>query len=97
MKYFITCLIALGSLCVASQELPRKAYFGAQVESNENGIILSKVIGGTALQLNLQQGDILQTINGVKISTNTDLTSVLKKYSAGDNIRIELLRKKERH
>jgi photosystem II stability/assembly factor-like uncharacterized protein/dienelactone hydrolase len=96
MKYFITCLFALGTFWLASQELPRKAYFGAQLESQENGVILSKVLGGTALQLNLQQGDLIQEINGVKITTSTDLISELKKYSAGDNIRLVILRKKKR-
>ena len=91
MKWFqydrllMCCILILGSFSLHSQnELPRKAHFGARLGIVDNGVLLTEVVSGTALSLNLQKNDVILEINQVKIANYDDLLGVLQTKNEGD-------------
>ncbi len=89
-------LMVLVWLCmqaVTAQTLTRKAALGAQLEPTEKGIKVVKVIDGTAVQLQLAEGDIIQSVNQVALTDYQSLVSQISSKRAGDKAEIEVLRK----
>ena len=78
MKLLICCtLLLFTSGTFLAQSLKRKASLGAQIEQIENGIKIVRAIEGTAINVKLEENDVLLEINQQKISNYADLVTAL--------------------
>lgn len=79
-----------------AQALPRKAWFGAQLEaytdSKTTGLKVLKVVGGTSVALKVKEGDIILEANSTKLTTYENFASLIKNKVAGDNLDLRILR-----
>lgn len=81
-----------------------KAYMGVSIDTNytssvsqyyglPDGAFVKEVVSGSAAEkAGIQSGDIITKVGDTDITSYTDLTSTIKKYSAGDTVDIELYR-----
>jgi photosystem II stability/assembly factor-like uncharacterized protein/pimeloyl-ACP methyl ester carboxylesterase len=80
-------------------QLERKPRLGAQLETfSENGLKGAKVIrvaGGTAEKMRLQSGDLIETVNSVKVSSSDEFITQFKNLRTGDKIELSILRNGE--
>ncbi|MBC8883356.1 alpha/beta fold hydrolase [Flavobacterium piscinae] len=65
---------------------------GAQIEPTANGLQIAKVIEGTAVQLHLKEGDILQSLNGEPLPDYPALVNLMSTKRAGDKVVLSVLR-----
>ncbi len=72
--------------------LERKASLGIQAELEPNGVKATEVVGGTAAALDMQKGDIIQSVNGVPVSDYQSLSSALAEKRGGDKAHFQVLR-----
>jgi hypothetical protein len=80
--------------------LPRKAVLGAsladlipaEAASGPGVKILAVSPGLTAAGLNLQPGDILQTINGKKVAARGEVAPLVRTWVSGANVTLKVLR-----
>jgi len=63
---------------------------GALVYRNKNGIAIVK--GSPAEKAGLKEGDIILSIDNIEISSQNNLSSIINKYSTGEEIDIVFLR-----
>lgn len=59
---------------------------------NIPGIYIYSVSGDEAKAAGLQPGDMIQAVNGVKLSSRTDLTTEINKYKPGDTVTLTIVR-----
>jgi len=52
--------------------------------------------GSAAEKANLQEGDIILSFNGEKITTQNSLAKIIRKYKPGDKVTLEILRGKKK-
>lgn len=84
-----------------------KAYMGVSIDTNytssvsqyyglPEGAYVKDVISGSAAEkAGIQSGDIITKIDDTEISSYTDLSATIKKYSAGDTATVEVYRSGE--
>ena len=65
-------------------------YKGALIAKNSAGLALKA--GGVAEKAGFQAGDLILSINGIKIDENNDLSALVGSYAVGDAILIEFER-----
>ncbi len=65
---------------------------GALVSKGDAANELAVEPGGPAAQAGIQEGDILISINGNKITENSGLGSILQKFKPGETVQIEIVR-----
>lgn len=69
-----------------------KVYTSNSYYSSE-GVMISEIIeGGSAEAAGLKQGDIIVSINDVKVSTYADLSKILDSKTIGEKINVKVLR-----
>ena len=65
----------------------------AQGLGDQRGAIVANVTpGGPSDRAGLQSGDIVTSVNGVKVKTSSELTREVAKATAGDVLRLDLIR-----
>ena len=83
-------------LNVHGQTLERKAWLGISSEPyKENGIVglrIKKVLGGTAAELKLLEGDIILELDGAKVSDLASILSVTKSKVQGNPVKAIVFR-----
>ena len=68
-------------------------FLGVMLKDNDKGAEVSQVEKGSpAENAGLKEGDIIQKINDNVVENSKDLSSSVKKYKAGDKVKIEFLR-----
>jgi uncharacterized protein len=77
-----------------NDSLPRRGFFGVVLGANESGAVIATSIveGSSAASSGIRAGDVLETIDGVAIRNPTDITAIVGKKSAGDDIGVHLSR-----
>lgn len=66
---------------------------GVTTEKIEQGAKINSITkGGAAEKVGLKEGDIITKIGGEKIEDADDLSSIIKKHKAGDNVEVVYLR-----
>ena len=71
----------------------QRAYLGVNVGEVQQGVLIEKVLPNCAAQkAGLQQGDILQSVNGTTIRTYSEMMQEVGKYNPGDIVSIQYLR-----
>lgn len=106
MKQIILILgITLGVLTsINAQQLPRKGWLGAKIEFQQDTILIkskqskiegfkvTKVIGGTATAILLQENDIIVKIDTNTFKSTTDLQQCITSKVEGDPIKLTIIR-----
>ncbi|MGQ3015779.1 Do family serine endopeptidase [Phenylobacterium sp.] len=65
----------------------------AQGLGDQRGAIVSDTVpGGPSARAGLQPGDVVISVNGVAVGTSSELTREVAKASAGDTLRLEVIR-----
>jgi serine protease Do len=65
----------------------------AQGLGDQRGAIVSDTVpGGPSARAGLQPGDVVISVNGVAVGTSSELTREVAKASAGDTLRLEIIR-----
>jgi dienelactone hydrolase len=74
--------------------LRRRGFFGVALGVNETGAVIATSIveGSTGALAGIRAGDVFETIESVAIRKPTDVTALVGKRSAGDEISIRLAR-----
>jgi hypothetical protein len=92
-------LFGLGLGQLAAQELPRKAWLGAQLSEADSlpgrqtrGVRIVRVVGGTSMRLQAQDGDVLLELNRQPVQDLAGFMAVWQSLSEGDEVRLTLLR-----
>ena len=93
MKIFMLLFLLAIQSPFFAQDLTRKAALGAQLEQVENGILVTEVVNGTAVNVKLRSKDVIVEINNVKTSDYYSLSDALNNYRDGDKAEIKVLRK----
>lgn len=62
------------------------------LQSREGAYVVSVTPGGPAERGGLQQGDVVLTLNGQKVTDSNDLTRRVGQARPGDNLRLEVVR-----
>jgi len=99
----IAGLLALPPGTARSDDLPRRAFLGigyraltaAEAESLqvEGGLVVNRVLpGGPAEAAGLREGDVIRSIDGEPISSESELRTALRPRHAGDEIRLAVAR-----
>ena len=71
-----------------------RAFFGA---ANESGVLVSSVTeNGPAAKAGVRVGDVITAINGKTVANYHDLRDAIKDNHAGDSVRIDVIRGKNR-
>jgi C-terminal processing protease CtpA/Prc len=97
----LCCLLgaSAGLAAAKNTDLPRRAYFGTQLDAAPEGAAGAKVArvvqGGTAQALGIQPGDVVQDINGTTIKSPSDLSAWIGQQASGTAITVRLLRGSE--
>lgn len=82
-------------LGVMVQQINETARTQFGLPSDASGVVITNITSGSlASKLNLNTGDVIQEINGKKISTVDDLTSAIAAISVGDQATIKFVRYK---
>jgi predicted esterase len=77
-------------------KLSTPGFLGVATEEIEGKLIVRNVTKDSAAEkAGILPGDIIISVEGIKISTRTELTNIIKKYKAGDKICISLQRNNE--
>jgi putative serine protease PepD len=67
------------------------AYLGVSVGDGSNGALLSTIKANTpAERAGLQAGDVVTAVNGARVRSASDLTSIIDGKRAGDRIRLRI-------
>ncbi len=78
------------------RENDKKTFLGVYPASGENGVKITGVVDGSgAKAAGLQTDDVMTSINGNAIRTNSDLRRELAKYQPDDVVNIDFLRNGE--
>ncbi|MDX2283595.1 MAG: alpha/beta fold hydrolase [Bacteroidia bacterium] len=92
-------LFGLGLGQLAAQELPRKAWFGAQLSDADGlpgrqtgGVRIVRVVGGTSMRLQAQDGDVLLELNRQPVQDLAGFMTGWQSLYEGDEVRLTLLR-----
>lgn len=101
MKRYVVSLLILNTLIsfhVCCQDLPRRAFFGIQMEPVTDdvqrvmnlpaakGVLVQRVIpGSTAEKAGIQTGDVLLTIDGKEVNTPDEAVRLVGSYRAGQS------------
>ncbi len=93
-------LITTGSvvhpyLGVNYQQLDPQIAGALNLNTNEGIVVMSIVRGSPAAQAGLQQGDVIVAIDGVKITQDNPLSTVINKYKVGDTVTLSVLRESQ--
>lgn len=89
----IVTLLLFVNFCLGqSENLPRKAALGAKIEQVENGILVTEVLSGTAVNVKLKSKDIILEINKMKASNYASIYGVLGLMYDGDKAEFKVLR-----
>lgn len=89
MKYALV-LIGLFASCLAlAQPLERQGFLGIAPQPSEGGVRIASVLpDGTADRLGLEAGDLLRSINGIRIDGTAALSGALSGLDSGDSINV---------
>ena len=103
MKKFLILGFSILSLQVFSQELPRRALLGVQMQPvteevqkvmnlpSVKGVLIDRVIpGSTAEAAGFKKGDILLKLGDVETNSPNAAVEVMKKYRAGQELNYEI-------
>jgi len=77
----------LTSIDQAAESIPKQ---GAVIFKALNGVAV--VAGSSASKAGLAEGDVILSIDGVKISRENDLVDILQNYFSGDEVSVEFWR-----
>jgi serine protease Do len=70
----------------------------AQGLGAQKGAIVSDTVpGGPSARGGLQSGDVIVSVNGVAVKTNTELTREVAKAKPGDTLRLDVIREGKHH
>ena len=93
MKASLIILIIVGGFqFLVAQPLQRKAYLGAELSLIDNRLTITRINGGTAESLQIMEGDIMLSINGIEISDRQSITNILSQSKEGDQANFQVLR-----
>ena len=84
--------IERGYLGVQIGPIDRKWVGPLGLQSREGAYVVSVTPGGPAERGGLQQGDVVLTLNGQKVTDSNDLTRRVGQARPGDNLRLEVVR-----
>ncbi len=76
-------------------EKATKAFLGVVAVSSHNGkgFLVNRVVGGSGAEAGgLQQGDVVQSINGISTNGSHGLTGVLAQFQPNDQVTLSVLR-----
>lgn len=79
----------------ASDQLPRKASLGIQVQPGPDGkgvVVGTAVPGGTAATIGVRNGDQLKSVNGKPVASPAEVVAVARTIPAGATVTVELSR-----
>jgi len=94
MRTLILFLVMSYFVCPSvGQQLTRKASLGAQLEPTKEGVKVTKVMDeGTAKNLSMQEGDLIQQLNEMKITDYRSLAAAMSQKRSGEKAHITVLR-----
>ena len=70
----------------------------AQGLGSQKGAIVSDTVpGGPSARAGLMSGDVVVSVNGVAVKTNTELTREVAKAKPGDTLRLDVIREGKHH
>lgn len=85
--------VARGYLGVTIQTVTPEIAESNNLPEGQRGAVVSDVTtGGPGARGGLREGDVVLSVNGKKIDDNTDLTRQVAASSAGETLRLEILR-----
>lgn len=104
-KILMLTLTLLGGQILNAQHLRRSAMWGIRLapipeevveklpESNKTGVYIQQVFpGATAEALKIASGDVIRSINGIKLNSTADLGNPSLKFRHGDKIEMVVFR-----
>jgi len=66
---------------------------GVQIEPHEKGLVITRVVkDSSAEHAGLREGDVIRSFDGRAVSSPAQLTTLVRIYSAGDLVTIDILR-----
>ena len=106
MKFYAAFLLILFQMPAAiAQELPRRAFFGIQMEPVTDdvqrvmklpavkGVLIQRIIpGSTAEAAGLQRGDVLLELDGKEVNSPNEAVKMVAAYRAGQPLHYKLIR-----
>lgn len=76
--------------------LPRRGYFGVQLEKADNGVrIFAVTPGSTAAAVGVSVGDVIEAIDERAVNAPEAAAAALGKHKSGESVKIDLLRSGE--
>ncbi|MEE4331074.1 MAG: alpha/beta fold hydrolase [Wenzhouxiangella sp.] len=89
MRHALVLCFLLASSLLLAQPLERQGFLGVAPQPAENGLIIASVVpDGTADRLGVEQGDLLQSVNGLSMDSPMSLLSALSNLKSGDEVRL---------
>lgn len=94
MKHLILSLVLISSLVANSQNLKRQAKWEFEVKTSPEEKITVKSIapGSSTAKAGLKENDLIISINGQLINSNTSFVQAKKKIKAGEEVSIKIKR-----
>ena len=90
-----TAFLGVSSVGVDELDQPTLDQYGITVDSG--AVIVQATPGSAAEELGLQEGDVVTSVDGTAITSPDDLGTAIRKHEAGDEIKVEWLRRRRAH
>jgi thiol-disulfide isomerase/thioredoxin len=97
MKILITSLFLLLITTSAFAQKQLKPWMGVHIEKVSNGVLIKKAVTDTpAFRAGFKAGDIVQSIDDVKVSTPAELIQIIQSKGVGHKVKIKYLDSKKK-
>jgi thiol-disulfide isomerase/thioredoxin len=97
MKKLITTifLLLISTNLFAQQQL--KPWMGVHIEEVPNGVLIKKAVNDTpAFKAGFKAGDIVQTIDGKKVTNPKEMISIIQSKGVGHKVKIKYINNKKK-
>lgn len=97
MKRLLLIPTLLFSLTIAADDLPRRTTGGVAAIPAEGGLAVQMVTPGFPFEeAGIREGDLITALDGKAVTHPRDLVGALRAHAAGDTLRVDVMRAKEK-